>query len=132
MTLFETMAAWLLPKRRSVAGAARTEATSLSEPEALAALGADAAQRRWEAASALGQSGLHGRETIPALVHALGDPEPFVRWQAARALAAQEPGAVYSVIRLSLADADPLRRAGAAEPWVIWAVRQLRWSCDGH
>jgi HEAT repeat protein len=120
MTLMEILVARLKQGQglfeRSLAGWRRGRRGSvLSEPEALAALSAATPQRRWEAAGALGRSALSGRAAISALAGALADPEPFVRWQAARALAAQEAGAVFPVMRSLLADADPLRRAGAAE-----------------
>jgi HEAT repeat protein len=52
---------------------------------------------------------------IDALVEALNDPEEFVRWQAARALAAQEAAHSFPSLVEALDDPEPLRRAGAAE-----------------
>jgi HEAT repeat protein len=48
-------------------------------------------------------------------VEALADPEEFVRWQAARALAAQEAAHSFAMLAEALNDDSPLRRAGAAE-----------------
>lgn len=71
--------------------------------------------RRWESAALLGRSAQRSEETIEALVQALADPEEFVRWQAACALGAQDPGHVFPALTAALADPEPLRRAGAAE-----------------
>lgn len=93
----------------------RPAAEGMSEAAALAALKQDRAQQRWEAATVLGKDSLRSRDSIAGLVVALADPEPFVRWQSAEALAAQEPGRVFPVLRALLSDRNALRRAGAAE-----------------
>ena len=69
---------------------------------------------RWHAAATLKRNPLLSPETIAALVQALGDDEEFVAWQAAEALAAQEPGRVFGALEGALGDGDPRRRAGAA------------------
>jgi HEAT repeat protein len=51
---------------------------------------------------------------VAALAETLADPEEFVRWQAADALANQEPGQIFPVLADLLNSADPLQRAGAA------------------
>lgn len=71
--------------------------------------------RRWRAAAALKRNPLASPEAVAVLVHALGDGEEFVRWHAAEALAAQEPGRVFTALEGALGDPDPIRRAGAAE-----------------
>ena len=43
--------------------------------------------RRWQAAAGLGRDHQRSPETIAALIAALADPEPIVRWEAAMALA---------------------------------------------
>jgi HEAT repeat protein len=96
-----------------LAGSAATSATS--EAQALAGLESENPHCRWDSAAFLGRNPHRSRETITALVGALGDPEEFVRWQAARALAAQEPAHVFPALTEALTDEDPLRRAGAAE-----------------
>jgi HEAT repeat protein len=81
----------------------------------IAGLSADAAHRRWEAAALLGKDPQRSPEAIAALVMALADPEPLVRWQAVEALAAQEAGRVFPTLVAALADPEPLRRVAAAE-----------------
>ncbi len=71
--------------------------------------------RRWRAAAALKRNPLASPEAVASLVVALGDAEEFVRWHAAEALAAQEPGRVFAVLESALQDPHPVRRAGAAE-----------------
>jgi HEAT repeat protein len=93
--------------------ASGTSATS--ETQALTDLQSENPHCRWESAAILGRSPHRSRETIAALVGALGDPEEFVRWQAARALAAQEAANVFPALADALNDKEPLRRAGAAE-----------------
>lgn len=87
----------------------------MSEAQALAGLGAENPHRRWESAAYLGRNAHRSREVIVALVGTLGDSEEFVRWEAARALAAQEAAHSFSVLVEVLNDPEPLRRAGAAE-----------------
>lgn len=87
----------------------------LPEHTILADLRGPAPRQRWEAAAALGANPERGPKAILALTVALTDPEPFVRWQAIEALAAQEPASVFPVLRSCLEDDHPLRRAGAAE-----------------
>jgi len=93
----------------------RAGAATTGEPVALAALQSATPRCRWEAAVILGRNPQRSREAIAALVRALGDPEAFVRWQAAEALAAQEAANVFPVLAATLDDPEPLRRAGAAE-----------------
>jgi HEAT repeat protein len=86
-----------------------------SEAQALAGLRSENPHCRWESAAYLGRNAHRSREAIAALVGALIDSEEFVRWQAARALAAQEAANVFPVLVQALSDPEPLRRAGAAE-----------------
>jgi HEAT repeat protein len=48
------------------------------------------------------------------LVEALADPEPFVRWQASEALAAQDVTYVFHALTDALTEGQPAQRAGAA------------------
>jgi HEAT repeat protein len=86
-----------------------------SETQALAGLGSENPHCRWESAAYLGRSAHRSREAIDALVKALADPEEFVRWQVAQALAAQEAAHTFPILAEALNDPEPLRRAGAAE-----------------
>jgi HEAT repeat protein len=92
-----------------------TTGNPVSEESALTGLRDSRPKRRWEAARSLGKRGLQNEQVLAALAGALSDPEPFVRWQAAEALAMQDPGRSFPVLRSLLADPDPLRRAGAAD-----------------
>lgn len=93
----------------------RSQADTTSEAACIAQLAAAKPSLRWRAAANLGRSPLRSPEAIAALIHALTDPEPIVRWQVAEALAAQEAGHVFLALKGALADPEPLRRAGAAE-----------------
>lgn len=88
--------------------------TGTNEAAALAGLRTTSPSRRWEAAAILARSSQRSPEAIAALVAAMGDAEPFVRWQAAEALAAQEPNRVFGLLTATLADPLPLLRSGAA------------------
>lgn len=92
----------------------RRVTNAASEQGCVESLHATSAAERWQAAAALGQHPMRSPEAIAALVAALSDEEEFVRWHAAEALAKQEVGNVFPTLAVSLADADPLRRAGAA------------------
>ena len=48
------------------------------------------------------------------LIEALADPEPFVRWQASEALAAQDATCVFHALTDALTEGQPPQRAGAA------------------
>jgi HEAT repeat protein len=87
----------------------------MSETQALEGLGSENFHCRWESAEYLGRNTHRSQEAIDALVGALADPEEFVRWQAARALAAQEAAHSFPALAKALNDLDPLRRASAAE-----------------
>ncbi len=91
------------------------ELTGAAEQAAVARLHDKEAHHRWEAAAALGHDSQRSAQAIGGLLETLGDPEPFVRWQAAEALARQEVGRVFPGLRQARRDADPLRRAAAAE-----------------
>jgi HEAT repeat protein len=91
------------------------ELTGTMEQAAIAGLQDQAAHRRWESAATLGRNSQRSPQAIGRLLESLGDPEPFVRWQAAVALAQQEAGRVFPALTEAMGDADPLRRAAAAE-----------------
>lgn len=93
----------------------RSQADTTGETACIAQLAAAKPNLRWRAAASLGRSPLRSPEAIAALIRALADPEPIVRWQVAEALAAQEAGHVFPALKAALADPEPLRRAGAAE-----------------
>lgn len=95
--------------------AVRTASDTTSEKAYLAGLTAAEPRRRWQAAADLGRNPLRSPEAVAALIGALADPEPIVRWHAAEALAGQEVGHVFPALTAALAAPDPLRRAGAAE-----------------
>jgi HEAT repeat protein len=97
---------WLAWRERSSGEREEVHVTELSAPEPV---------RRWRAAAALRRNPLCGPDAVSALVRALGDEEQFVRWHAAEALAAQEPGRAHQALERALTDPDPVRRAGAAE-----------------
>jgi HEAT repeat protein len=86
-----------------------------SEAEALVGLKSENPHCRWESAAYLGRSAHRSTEAITALVGALADPEEFVRWQAAKALGAQEASHSFAILVKALDDPSLLRRAGAAE-----------------
>lgn len=93
----------------------RATAHAPNEQDCLAALAAGEPRARWQAAAVLGGHPMRSPDAIAALLQALADPEPFVRWQVIEALAAQETGRVFPALTHSLTDPDSLRRAGAAE-----------------
>ncbi|MGQ9767263.1 MAG: HEAT repeat domain-containing protein [Anaerolineae bacterium] len=93
----------------------RDRADTTSEATCMAQLTAAEPSRRWRAAAGLGRNPLRSPQAIAALIRALADPEPIVRWHAAEALAAQEAGHAFPALVAALADPEPLRRAGAAE-----------------
>lgn len=93
----------------------RATATIMSENAALAALQEGTPRQRWEAAAALGRSSQRSNAAIATLIEALADPEPFVRWQAVEALAAQEVNCVFHALTDVLIAGEPRQRAGAAE-----------------
>lgn len=97
------------------AAAWRARSEGGREDVSIADLQAAEPVRRWRAAAALKRNPLASPEAVASLVVALGDAEEFVRWHAAEALAAQEPGRVFAVLETALHDSDPVRRAGAAE-----------------
>jgi HEAT repeat protein len=66
---------------------------------------------RWKAAVALGESG--SEAAIAPLVHALSDPDTFVRSRVARALSRYRDAALQPALTAMTAE-DPLLRAGAA------------------
>jgi HEAT repeat protein len=92
----------------------RTATTAESEEGCLAALQDESAAERWRAAATLGKYSLRSPEAVAALMDALADPEEFVRWQAAEALARQEAGRVFPALFEALRSHDPNRRAGAS------------------
>jgi HEAT repeat protein len=104
-----------LPRLYREPGGPASGTSATSEAHALAGLQSENPHCRWESAAFLGRSAHRSREAIAALVAALADPEEFVRWQAARALAAQEQANVFPALTDALNDEEPLRRAGAAE-----------------
>jgi HEAT repeat protein len=75
---------------------------------------------RWRAAAALGRNPLLGEQATAALVRALAGPDEITRWEAMRALARQEPGRAFATLSVAVDDADPRRRAAAAQAlgWV--------------
>lgn len=77
----------------------------------------DDAQERWEAAEALGY--MTAPPAVDALVHALLDPHPFVRWHAGRAL-----GCVASQLRRRRTGM-PLLRAFQSEIQIPSLVERL-------
>lgn len=93
----------------------RNQADATSEGTYLAQLVAPKPSQRWRAAAGLGRNPHRSSEAIQALITALADPEPFVRWQAAEALAAQEAGRVFPTLVAALKASDPVRRAATAE-----------------
>ncbi len=95
-------------------GGQAQDGSAIGEGAALAGLASPSARERWSSAMVLGRNSQRSPEAIAALVNALTDPEEFVRWQAAQALAAQEAGQVFPALTGLLDDPDPLRRAGAA------------------
>lgn len=97
------------------AAAWRARSEGGREDVSIADLQAAEPVRRWRAAAALKRNPLASPEAVASLVVALGDAEEFVRWHAAEALAAQEPGRVFAVLESALQDPHPVRRAGAAE-----------------
>jgi len=77
--------------------------TSLETVEnCISSLRSDDAQERWEAAEGLGY--LVGPLSVDALIGALADPHPFVRWQAGQAL-----GRIASLLRRRASGAPLLR-----------------------
>ena len=104
-----------LPSLHREQGYPSSGTSAASEAEAIVGLKSVNPHCRWESAAYLGRNAHRSREAIAVLVGALADPEEFVRWQAARALAAQEAAHVFPALTEALNDSEPLRRAGAAE-----------------
>src|SRR5512137_2601959 len=96
-------------------GNLRARADATSEKTYLTLLHAPEPSRRWQAAAGLRRHHLRSAEAITALIGALCDEEPIVRWQTAEALAAQEASHAFPAVSAALDAADPLCRAGAAE-----------------
>jgi HEAT repeat protein len=94
--------------------ARRKAAAGMSEQSALAALRSTTPRQRWEGAIALGRHPQRSTEAIAVLIEALADPEPFVRWQASEALAAQDATCVFHALTDALTEGEPAQRAGAA------------------
>ena len=94
--------------------ARRRSAAGMSEQNALAALRSTTPRQRWEGASALGRHPQRSTEAIAVLIEALADPEPFVCWRAAEALAAQDATCVFHALTDALTEGQPAQRAGAA------------------
>jgi HEAT repeat protein len=92
----------------------RKAAAGMNEQGALAALRSTTPRQRWEGASALGRYPQRSTEAIAVLIEALADPEPFVRWQASEALAAQDATCVFHALTDALTEGQPTQRAGAA------------------
>jgi HEAT repeat protein len=109
------MSAARLSRWRPHLSPAARELTGVVEDTAIAKLGAPDARRRWEAAATLGRNSQRSPEAVAALIGAMEDPEPFVRWQAAEALGKQEAGRVFGRLSQALAGPSPLQRAGAAQ-----------------
>jgi HEAT repeat protein len=95
--------------------ARRKAAAGMTEQSALAALRSATPRQRWEGAMAMGRHPQRSTEAIAALIEALDDPEPFVRWQASEALAAQDVTCVFHALTDALTEGRPAQRAGAAE-----------------
>ena len=93
----------------------RLAAAGMSESAALTALRLPIPRQRWEGAIALGRNPQRSTEAIAAMIEALADDEPFVRWQAAEALARQDVTCVFHVLVDALIQGSPLQRAVAAE-----------------
>jgi HEAT repeat protein len=104
----------LLPLHREQ-GHTPSGTSATSETEALVGLQSENPRCRWESAAYLGRNAHRSTEAVTALAGALSDPEEFVRWQAAKALAAQEASHSFATLVEALDDPQPLRRAGAAE-----------------
>ncbi|MCC7352552.1 MAG: HEAT repeat domain-containing protein [Anaerolineae bacterium] len=81
---------------------------------ALVALRTGSPRERWEAAAALGHFPA-SPDVAGALAAALGDPEPFVRAEAAAALAQLGAPAARGPLLQALGSQEPLRVAAAAE-----------------
>jgi HEAT repeat protein len=92
----------------------RKAAAGMNEQGALAALRSTTPRQRWEGANALGRYPQRSTEAIAVLIEALADPEPFVRWQASEALAAQDATCVFHALTDALTEGQPAQRAGAA------------------
>ena len=104
-----------LPTLHKEQGYPSSGTSATSEAEAIVGLKSVNPHCRWESAAYLGRNAHRSPEAIAALVRALADPEEFVRWQAAKALAAQEASHSFAALMEALDDPSPLRRAGAAE-----------------
>jgi HEAT repeat protein len=105
---------WVRDQAAALA-ARRATAAGLTEAAALASLRALAPRQRWEGAMAMGRHPQRSTEAIAALIAALADPDPFVRWKAATALANQDVTCVFHALTDVLTEGQPLQRAGAAE-----------------
>ena len=101
-------------RQAELLGARRKAAAGMNEQSALAALRSTTPRQRWEGASALGRYPQRSTEAIAVLIEALADPEPFVRWQASEALAAQDATCVFHALTDALTEGQPAQRAGAA------------------
>jgi len=97
-------------------GSMRARADATSEKTYLTLLRAPEPSRRWQAAAGLSRHHLRSAEAITALIEALCDDEPIVRWQVAEALAAQEASHAFPAVSAALDAADPLYFDGGDRP----------------
>jgi HEAT repeat protein len=72
------------------------------------------ARSRWEAVEALGPHSGQARVT-EALVEALGDPHPFVRWQAVESLAQSKDERTLVLLKAALSSKNAHRRSSVAD-----------------
>jgi len=77
------------------------------------------AKARWEAAEKLAKAPLEP-EVIKALVKALGDSHPFVRWKAGEALLAFKGEETFQALLEALRNRSPVHRAAVAEVLGKW------------
>ncbi len=112
MPILQTLQDWL--QRLAPTGGVGPKLTPDQRQELLAALHSDRAAQRWLAAEALAE-GDPGREGVAALAALLGDADPLLRSEAARALGQIGGKAARQALVEAATAGDTLAQAAAAD-----------------
>lgn len=112
MPILKNLQGWL--QRLTPEPAAGPELDSAQRKDLLAALASDRAANRWLAAEALAE-GDPGKEGVNALAGLLGDADPLLRSEVARALGQIGGRAARQALLQAASSGDPLVQAAAAD-----------------
>ncbi len=112
MDIFKNLQTWV--QRLTTESAAGSKLDPNQRKELLAALASDRAADRWLAAEALAE-GDPGKEGVAALAGLLGNPDPLLRSEAARALGQIGGRAARQALLDAVQTGDPVAQAAAAD-----------------